>query len=196
MAKPVVQRILINLRKNNQEEVTQIVMQFFEELEDNPQLKEAFDKLGFTIYLDELKAAQVAFMETYARRREQKSKEHKGSTLPIQRELANVVKILFDQVDYYQHVYKDIDYSHLISSINYVITSYNKVIKTRTTKRTNRKIKAIEAEQAALEDDLKMEQIAQKQAGTDGDTSAIENIMKANTKLGEKPPIVNKKKIT
>lgn len=194
LAKPEVERYLINLRQNNQRVTTQLVMQFFDELDENPQLKEAFHELGFKPYLNELKATQDAFLKTYGKRRLQLSKRHKGSTQPIQRELIHLINILFKQVDYYQHAYKDIDYSHIISSLNYMIASYNKLIKTRDTKRSNRKIKEIEDEQAALEEQLKMERIAQKQAGVDSDSSAIEATAEAKKRLEEKLSIAKKKR--
>lgn len=162
------------------------MMQFFDELDNNPALKEAFRELGYNPYLNELKATQDAFLEAYDIRREQQSKRRKGSTLPIQRELLYVMRILFDQVDHFQHVYSDIDYSHIISSFNYLIASYNKTIKTRITKRTNKKMQAIEDEQAALEEKPKMEPSSQKEADEDAVNLAIEAPMKVDESLEEK----------
>lgn len=193
-AKPEVNRYLLNLRENKQSIVTQMVMQFFDELDNNPQLNEALQELGFTPYLNQLKTTQEAFLETYDKRRALLSKRHKGSTQPIQRELLHLMSILFKQLDYYQHVYKDIDYSHIISSINYVIASYNKLIKTRHTKRTNKKIKAIEEQQAALEEQLRMEVIEHRQTGKDTNISTIETILDKKKKLNKKLSIAPKKR--
>lgn len=162
------------------------MMQFFDELDNNPALKEAFRELGYNPYLNELKATQDAFLEAYDIRREQQSKRRKGSTLPIQRELLYVMRVLFDQVDHFQHVYSDIDYSHIISSFNYLIASYNKALKTRITKRTNKKMQAIEDEQAALEEKPKMEPSSQKEADEDAVNLAIEAPMKVDESLEEK----------
>ena len=193
-AKPKIERYLLNLRKNNQQITTQLVMLFFDELENNTQLNKALDELGFKSYLNKLKATQNAFLETYGKRRALLSKGYKGSTQPIQRELLQLIGILFKQLNYFQHVYKDTNYSHIISSINHVIASYNKLIKTRHTKRTNKMIKAIEEQQAALEEQLKMEIIAQKQSGEDANTLVLESTIDAKKRIDEKLSTVEKKR--
>lgn len=185
-AKPAVNNYLLNLRENNQRITTQLVMLFFDKLENDAQLNEALHELGFKPYLNQLKATQDAFLETYAKRRTLLSKRHKGSTQPIQRELLQLMSILFKQLDNYQHAYKDIDYSHIISSINHVIALNNKEIKTRHTKRTNKKIKAIEEQEAALKEELRMEMIAQKGTDEEIDTSAIETTVNAKKNLNKK----------
>lgn len=181
-AKLKVNHYLLNLRKNNQTMTTKIVGMFLKELDTDPRLNDALDKLGFEPYLKELETIQDNFLKTYAKRREMLSKRHKGSTQPIQREILNVLSILFKQVDYYQHAYKDIDYSGLVSSLNNLIASNNKAIKTRHTKNTNKKLKKIEKEQAALEEQIRIESDNQKQEVVDKETSAIEATRSAKGK--------------
>lgn len=173
LAKPVVIRYLNNLRDHGQVSITQLLVQLFDELDENPDIENALCELGLKLYFDKLRSIHVAFSEAYSERRSQQSKRHKGSTLPIQRELQNILDILFNQVNYFQHVYKEIDYSVLISKLNYVISTYTKLIKTRDTQRKNRKIKAQGDDQVALEEENKVQEIKDNHSATTAATSEI-----------------------
>lgn len=157
LTKLVVQRHFDYLRQNDRETVTQTLYHFFGELREKPEVKDALYELGFKSFLDELQDAHNAYMMTYVERRDHQSSQHKGSTLPVQREIQNILKILFDQVDHYQHVFSDVDYSTFITELNSVITNYTKQIKTRDTQRKNKKLKAQEKTEATLEEKVEME---------------------------------------
>ena len=130
LVKPIILQYLNYLRTNDLATVQQLIIQFFDKITETPHVLDAFYELGFNAYI-----------ETYSERRGEVSKRPKGSTLTVQRELQNMLDILFKQVDYYQHVYKDVDYSRLIAALNYVIATYTKLIKTRDTQRKNKKLK-------------------------------------------------------
>ena len=171
IAKEVVLRYLNYLRQNNRVDVTQIIFQFFGELEVKPEVKDALHELGFKPYLDELQDAHDAYMITYDERRVHQSSQHKGSTLSLQREIQNILGILFEQVDHYQHVFSDVDYSNFIAELNNVITSYTKLIKTRETQRQNKKFKAQEDAKASWEEINKKENIEKNQTALDSETT-------------------------
>ena len=164
LAKSMVYRNLNYLRQNDQITVEELINQFFHQLKINPAVKDALVQLGFKPYLDELESANNAYKKIYLERTAQQSRRHKGSTLPIQRELQYVLGILFDQVDYYQHVYEEVDYSVLNTKLNYVITTYTKLIKTRDTQRKNRKMREQEDEQVVLVEEIKMQEGERKQS--------------------------------
>lgn len=198
LAKSMVYRNLNYLRQNDQVTVEELINQFFHQLKINPAVKDALVQLGFKPYLDELESANNAYKKTYLERVAQQSRRHKGSTLPIQRELQYVLGILFDQVDYYQHVYKEIDYSALNTKLNHVITTYTKLIKTRDTLRKNRKMRAQEEEQeqeqTVLVEEIKMEKLETKQSDTIAGSpeSSISSDVKDEQSI--KPTIKAKKK--
>lgn len=147
LSKDMVYHYLNYLRHNDLENIDVRIDGFFHRLKLEPEVKDALYTLGFKAYLDELETANNAYQKTHSKRNTQLSQRHKGSTIPIQRELQNIMNILFDQVNYYQHVYKDIDYSGLITALNHTIAVYTKLIKTRDTQRKNKKLKAQEENQ-------------------------------------------------
>lgn len=172
LTKPIVYSYLNYLRQNDKSAMESAINGFLYELELKPEVKAALYELGFKTYLGELKAANSGYENTYAERHSQLSRRPKGSTLPVQRELQYMMNILFNQVNYYQHVYKDIDYSGLITALNYTIAVYTKLIKTRDTKRKNKKLKAQEKTETALEEKTKMEGIEKNQSDTADTASA------------------------
>lgn len=185
LIKPVVKSYLVGLRKNNQQEVSQLIAFFFKEIENDKEVKEAFYELGLKPYLDELESIDNAWNNAFNKRMEE-TKKSRGSTLPIQRELQFILRSLFEQVNYYQHVYKDVDYTKLITGLNRVIASYTKQIKTRETKSRNKKLKAKEAELAKLKKEADAKVIDKKQAGTDintFETTDLKNVPKGDHNL-------------
>lgn len=157
LVKPVVESHLNNLRELHRGESTQAINNFLYNVENNLEIRDALFELGFKPFIDELQDGQQAYENMYDERRADQSRQHKGSTVAVQREIQNMLDILFNQVDSYQHTYSDIDYSSLISQLNYVITSFTKAIKTRDTKRKNKKLKAQKDAKAALKEKIKKE---------------------------------------
>lgn len=152
-------------------------------MEKDPDIKEALYELGFKPYLDELESTNSAYIEAYYERMSQRSKRRKGSTLPIQRELQNIVGILFDQVDYYQHVYTDVNYFPLITALNHVIATYTKKIKTRDTKRKNKKLKAKGLEQVNLEQESELIKSEKEEPVTDSINLEITDMKQKSTQF-------------
>ena len=171
LAKPIVYGYLNYLRQNDKSAIESAINGFLYELELKPEVKAALYELGFKTYLGELKAANNGYEKNRAERSAQLSRRPKGSTLPVQRELQYMMNILFNQVNYYQHVYKDIDYSGLITALNHTIAVYTKLIKTRDTKRKNKKLKAQENTAAPLGEYIKEGGIEKKQSDTTDATS-------------------------
>ena len=194
LTKPIVYRYLNYLRQKDKDTILSRTSGFFYEMKLQPAVKDALIKLGFKTYLDELETANIGHEKTYVKRRAQLSRRPKGSTLPVQRELQNILSILFEQVDYNQHVYKDIDYSKLITALNHTIAVYTKLIKTRDTQRKNKKKKAIENEQAALEEKPRIGSVEKVQPEKDNSTSAPSSIINVNEKQNDKPANTDKKK--
>ena len=154
IAKPVVRVYLNYLRKKNKKVVHECIEGFLLHVEDDLQVKNALHKLGFSPYIDELQKINSCYLEIHFKKGEDISKRFKGSTGPIQKEIQHTLRLLFDQIDLYQYIHKDVDYDTLIVELNYTITSYSKIIKTRATankKRANTaKLKHDEEQQALI----------------------------------------------
>ena len=172
LAKHTVYRYLNYLRQNDKVTIESSLNGFFIELRNMPEIKDALCQLGLETYLNELEAAKSAYTTTCAKRTKQQSQSPKGSTTPVQRELQYVMDILFNQVNFYQHVYKDIDYSGLITALNHTIAIYTKKIKTRDTQRKNKKIKAEDNIEAPSEENTKIDGIDKSLSDTTDTTSA------------------------
>lgn len=181
LSKDMVYHYLNYLRQKDKESINGIIESFFHRLKLEPEVKDALYALGFKTYLDELETAQKRYFKTYLKRNAQQSRRHKGSTIPLQRELQYTINILFEQLNYYQRVYKDIDYSGLITALNHTIAVYTKLIKTRDTQRKTKKLKSQEIAETALEENTKIDGIDKSQS--DSVSASLPSIdMKGNQK--------------
>lgn len=191
LAKPIVYGYLNYLRQNDKEAIKSGIAGFFLELKLHPEVKEALYELGFKTYLDELEAADEGYENTRTLRNAQISQRPKGSTLPVQRELQYILNILFEQVDYYQHVYKDIDYTGLLTALNHTIAIYTKLIKTRDTQRKNKKLKALESTDITVEEKPEMDK---KQPNNVAVSTEAKTTKDATEKQKKTPSAIKEKK--
>ena len=141
LAHPIVKLHLYYLRQNNQFEIDQIITTFFKQLNDNPEVLNALESLGLKFYLDELKSANDQHRTLCNKRSSDISQRPKIDTLAVQREAHYVLRGLFEQINFYQFTYKDIDYSKLIGEINGLITRFSGLISMRATCSKTRKAK-------------------------------------------------------
>lgn len=190
LTKPVVQKYLSYIRQNDLTTVDDLIGVFFRKLKQNSEIKEAFNELGFKPYLDELESTHIEYMDACHKRIELWSKRRKGSTLPLQRELQNILSILFEQVNYYQHVYTDVDYSSFITALNHMIAIYTKLIKTRETQSKNKKLKAKEAKSDNLAPKLlkndEMQSVAEIGVTTNDNLKDVQKNQSSNPSNSEK----------
>ena len=190
LVKPVVQKYLSYIRQNDLITVDDLIGVFILELKQNLEIREAFYELGFKPYLDELESTHIEYMDACHKRIELWSKRRKGSTLPLQRELQNILSILFEQVNYYQHVYTDVDYSSFITALNHVIAIYTKLIKTRETQSKNKKLKAKETNS----DNLTKELLKGDEKQSIADIEATTNVSLKNAQKNQSSNPSNTKK--
>ena len=194
LAKPMVFGYMNYLREKDLITIEALITEFLDKLRENPPIKDALLELGFKAYLNELESANKDYMNTYSERRGQLSRRQKGSTIPIQRELQNLLRILFNQVDSYQYIYLDVDYFGLITALNHTIATYTKSIKTRETQRKNKKLKAKKDEEAGLKKKLEMGGIEKITSGTVDEVSSTSTIPDQEEKQQSKSSTAAKKK--
>ena len=141
ISRPIVRIHLNFLRQNNRQVISRAIKSLFLYFDENPQVRDALDTLGFKKYLDELIKANTLYEELLIERAEQISERPKVDVAAIRHEIQYFLRILFDQISFYQHINKEADYSPLICELNEVIAGYSKIIKTRATCYKTRKRK-------------------------------------------------------
>jgi len=160
IAHPLVRIHLHYLRQNNLPVIDQTISSFFNQLRDNPDMQHALEALGLKYYLDELRKADSEHLELSVKRLHEISQRPKVNIIAIQREAQYVLRSLFEQINFYQFTYRDVDYSPLIAELNTLIARFTGLIHTRATcNKTSKKkaeAKLVEAEVAAKEHDQKM----------------------------------------
>lgn len=155
LAHPFVKLHLYYLRQNNQFVIGQIITVFFDQLNKSPDILNALETLGFKFYLDQLKIANDKHFKLCNERSKDISQRPKIDSKAVQKEAQFVLRSLFEQINFHQFTYKEIDYSPLISEINVQITRFSELIHIRETCNKTRKDKANgKAEDADLMTDV------------------------------------------
>lgn len=143
---------LTYLGQKRQVDVEFKITEFFSQLRHsfNTECLKAFVGLGLQHFLDEMENANLKHKElSYERIRDIKDRP-KTSDRVLERETERLMQLFFEQVNFYQKIYKDIDYSPLIREINVELTRNSKLLKTRiATNKRKAKKKALAAKIAA-----------------------------------------------
>ncbi len=144
---------LTYLGRKNIFEVSEAIGRFYYLLDTSnyDDARQAFVGLGLQHYLDELKKTNFEYTQLYNQRKKDIKERPRTGDPAIKRETLKVLQMLFDQVNFNQRLYKEVDYTHLIVMLNQELTRHSKSIKTRiaTNKRRARKKAEAEAEKAA-----------------------------------------------
>ncbi len=144
---------LLGIRKRNRTTVNGNLWGFFNSIDEDSEIKNAFEVLGLLSYVEELREIDNSFHQVHilkmdARSARQKSHENKS----IQKKGQDILRIFFAQVQQAQESSElKEDYASLYSELNHLIPEYTKKIRTRATlnkKRAAAKAKAKAADQA------------------------------------------------
>jgi len=141
-AKALVYGHFNELRRNNQVTIHQTIIAFFLRLKENPEIKDALVDLGFEHYLNKLEETNNQCYELDMERNRLKSKRLKIDSGAIQKEAQQVLRAIFEQINFYQVTYKELDYGPLIAQLNELIVKFSSLIRTRATANKTRKIKS------------------------------------------------------
>lgn len=114
-------------------EVTTAIGMFFMSLTSDScvEEREAFASLGLQPHLDELKEANAAYQALTLQRTNDTNNRPPTGDLALENETKKVLRGFFDQLSSYQKTFVDIDYEPLINTLNFTLTEYSKMIKTR-----------------------------------------------------------------
>lgn len=142
---------LTYLGRKNIFEVSEAIGRFYYLLDTSnyDDARQAFVGLGLQHYLDELKKTNFEYTQLYNQRKKDIKERPRTGDPAIKRETLKVLQMFFDQVNFNQRLYKEVDYTHLIVLLNQELTRHSKSIKTRIATNKRRARKKTEAEKAA-----------------------------------------------
>lgn len=153
IAKSLAKEHLTYLGQKTKSEVDILISSFFSRLETVyfAEDREAFAGLGLQAYLDELEKTNRQFKEIYSQRTLDIKQRPPTGDRALEKETRRILQLFYDQVNYYQQTFTEIDYEPFIKELNVVLTENSKSIKTRlaTNKRRARKKAAAAAKEAA-----------------------------------------------
>ena len=144
-AKLGVRTFLTYLGQKRQNEVYDSIDSFFSYLAANPEVQEAFAKLGLQIYLDELQKTNNEHRKLYKRRALEIKERPRDDSRIVERETQKILRLFFDELESYQRVFSELDYAPLVSDLNEIMTKYSKLLKTRITINKRRAAKKAKA---------------------------------------------------
>lgn len=136
------------IRKDDRPRVDVRIWGFFDTLDNNPEVKEAFEVLGLLSYVEEFREINKSYHEVYELRVAAKVEKAKRSeNKRIQKKAEDIFRIFFAQLKQAQETYPELkdEYAHLYAELNHIIPRFTKLIRTRATlnkKRAAAKAKA------------------------------------------------------
>lgn len=122
---------LYGLPKESEETITRTVVQFFNFVEQDPELSAALRTLGLIEDLENLELVNADIDSLYIQRRENISARPKMKTREIVAALRSDIQDLFKQIEVAQIKNHELDYNPLIDELNADIAHYRAIIKTR-----------------------------------------------------------------
>ena len=106
-------------------------------LTDNDEMNEALSALGFTSYMDELKASQQSVNQGESHRKEVLAIRPKFNNNDAKLRINTAIEHLLKAIDLAKVEYNDLDYMPLINELNVVLSNRRSVIRSRSTRNSN-----------------------------------------------------------
>ena len=131
IAKPVIQRFLSGLRKNNESVINQTLKQFLYHLNSYPEVENALGSLGLQPFVDELRKVNSEKLKLMSMRIA-KPRSRVSSRL-IQKKTQNALRFVFDAIEVLNAYKEKPNYDPLIHELNQLLTRYATIIHTRQT---------------------------------------------------------------
>lgn len=131
LVSPVIRHHLNGLSASNEKVVTESICKFFEAVDANALLKEAFAALGFDEYLTKLKSIQEEIDLLYKKRVTTFSERTKMRTNEIKQSVVREMENLFQRIELAKLENPDLNYDSLSNELNAWIAPYQSLIKSR-----------------------------------------------------------------
>lgn len=130
-AYPVVDRFLTNLRKNNDDQIFELVIRFFHQIESDENLETALSSLGVTSDLNELRSVNSRLGVLWAVRNASISERPKNGNPPSRKPIINALRNMFNHINVVKLQNPELDYTVLIDELNGILSSYEAKINLR-----------------------------------------------------------------
>lgn len=129
-AYPVVDRFLTNLRKNNDDQIFELVIRFFHQIESDENLETALSSLGVTSDLNELRNVNSTLEEILAVRNASISGRPKKDN-PSRKSIIHALRNMFNHINVVKLQNPELDYTVLIDELNGILSFYEAKINLR-----------------------------------------------------------------
>ncbi len=129
-AYPVVDRFLTNLRKNNDDQIFELVIRFFHQIESDENLETALSSLGVTSDLNELRSVNSRLGVLLAVRNASISGRPKKDN-PSRKSIIHALRNMFNHINVVKLQNPELDYTVLIDELNGILSFYEAKINLR-----------------------------------------------------------------
>lgn len=151
IAQKLVKHYLVNIRRNNKDEVESLIDIFLKTVEKTPGVEDAFTKIGLMPYVDALRNATETHNRLYLQRNSERPRRQRGAqNKAIMRNAQAAMRRLFEQIDLANKIHPELGYEPLIIKLNGVLSRFTNLIKTRDTYNKKRAQKAKEEKDVAV----------------------------------------------
>lgn len=151
IAENMAKMYLKGIRRNNRSDIETLIDIFTTHVNKNPEVNNAFNKIGLIVYVNELQLANETYNRLYRKRQRMKIKIHsRDENKRIVKEAQEALRSFFDQLNIANRIYPELNYKPLMMELNTLIAEFTNIIKTRETYNKKRALKAKKEKEAAL----------------------------------------------
>ena len=169
-AYPVVDRFLTNLRENNDDQISELVIQFFDQIDNNEELETALSSLGVTSDLNELRNVNSTLEEILAVRNASISGRPKKGNPPSRKSIINALRNMFNHINVVKLQNLELNYMVLIDELNGILSSYEAKINQRASV-NKRKAEGIIDDKEVGNDDIEVDDESEEPITTTSTTT-------------------------
>lgn len=134
---PVVKRCLKGYFRENLKAKAERVEQLKAAIENNTNLKTAFETAGGKVIVDELMAVHQSIILNTGMRREAKSEKTIKDRIALRKRIVTALQNLFKAIELAGVEHPDVDYMPMVNELNRLLVSYQSLIRSRQTRRRN-----------------------------------------------------------
>ena len=131
---PIIEKYWSDVRSLNEKSINSCMKQMLTEVDTIEEIKLAFDTLGLTIYLDELRTIQTSLFNSREKRRKSKSAVQKVDVKQLKSYVSEAITDLISAIKLARKAHPELDYNPLIAEINQLFSSYQSEIKAHSTR--------------------------------------------------------------
>lgn len=148
---PIMYTYWTNVRRYTIKTTTERLRQMIDELDNNSELRTAFNSLGLSEYTDELRQIQNSLLQYSVDIKKQKSTVPMFKTNEVKFTLGETLRDLCHSIELAEKANKGIDYDPMINELNFLFTTYNTLIKTKMTRNKNALLATVKADEPKQE---------------------------------------------